>query len=203
MERELDAELAFHLEMQAAEFVRHGMSPEQARIEARQAFGGVEHVKEDVRDTWLARMTEAAVQDIRYGVRSLGRNGGYAAAVIITMALGIGANSAIFSVVNAVVLRPLPYGRGADIVLLRQPRSDVETTGFSLQDIDRLKAATTALDAVVEYHNMYFILLGGEEPARVATGVVSWDYFETLGIAPARSAGRSPRPTTVPARRRR
>jgi putative ABC transport system permease protein len=189
MERELDAELAFHLEMQAAEFVRRGMSPEQARIEARQAFGGVEHVKEDVRDTWLARMTEAAVQDIRYGARSLGRNRGYAAAVIITMALGIGANSAIFSVVNAVVLRPLPYGRGADIVLLRQPRSDVETTGFSLQDIDRLKAATTALDAVVEYHNMYFILLGGEEPARVATGVVSWDYFETLGIAPV--AGRT------------
>jgi predicted permease len=160
------------------------MSPERARFEARKVFGGLEHVKEDVRDTWLARLTEAAVQDVRYGARSLGKNRGYAAAVIITMALGIGATSAIFSVVNAVVLRPLPYGRGADIVLLRQPRSDVETTGFSLDDIDRLKADATTLDAVVEYHNMYFILLGGEEPARVATGVVSWDYFHTLGVSP-------------------
>jgi predicted permease len=189
MERELDAELAFHLDMQAAEYVRRGMSPERARLEARQLFGGLEHIKDDVRDTWLARLGEAIVQDARYGARSLGKNRGYAAAVIVTMALGIGANSAIFSVVNAVVLRPLPYGRGEDLVLLRQSRTGIENNGFSLEDIDRLKSSTTTLDAVVEYHNMYFILLGGEEPARVAAGVVSWDYFDTLGILPA--AGRT------------
>src|SRR5262245_51238605 len=189
MERELDAELAFHLEMQTAEYVRRGMSPERARFEARQLFGGVDHVKDDVRDTWLSRLNEAVLQDVRYGVRSLRKNRGYAAAVIVTMALGIGANSAIFSVVNAVVLQPLPYARGNDMVLLHQSRTGVNDNGFSLKDIDRIKAASTALDAVVEYHNMYFILLGGEEPARVATGVVSWNYFQTLGITPI--AGRA------------
>jgi putative ABC transport system permease protein len=184
MERELDAELAFHLEMAAAEYVRRGMSPERARREARQIFGGVEHVKDDVRDTWLVRVGEALAQDVRDGVRGLAKNRGYAAAVILTMALGVGATSAIFSVVNAVVLRPLPYGRGSDLLLLRQARDGVDNTGFSLLDLDAIKAASATLDAVVEYHNMYFILLGGEEPARVAAGVVSWDYFDTLGITP-------------------
>ena len=68
---------------------------------------------------------------------------------------------------------------------VRQARTGIETTGFSLLDVAAITRASTTLDAVVEYHNMYFILLGGEEPARVATGVVSWDYFDTLGIVPA------------------
>ncbi|HET7219457.1 MAG TPA: ABC transporter permease, partial [Vicinamibacterales bacterium] len=184
MERELDAELQFHLDMQAAEYVRQGMSPERARTAARQLFGGIEGIKDDVRDTWLTRFIETFVQDARYSVRSLRQNRGYAAAVIVTMALGIGANSAIFSVVNAVVLQPLPYARGADLVLLRQQRTAVPDTGFSIADIEDVKRLSTSLDAVVEYHNMYFILLGGNEPERVATGVVSWDYFQTLGVAP-------------------
>jgi putative ABC transport system permease protein len=185
MERELDSELAFHLEMAAAEYVRRGMSPERARREARQIFGAVDQVKDDVRDTWLVRFGETLAQDIRYGIRALGKNRGYAAAVILTMALGIGANSAIFSVVNAVVLRPLPYGHGDDLLVLRQPRNGFENVGFSHLDLAAIRKASTSLDAAVEYHNMYFILLGGEEPARVATGVVSWDYFDTLGIKPA------------------
>jgi len=185
MERELDAELAFHLEMAAAEYVRRGMSPERARREARQLFGTVDQIKDDVRDTWLVRFGEALAQDARYGARSLGKNRLYAAAVIITMALGIGANSAIFSVVNAVILRPLPYGRGDDLFLLRQSRTGADNIGFSRLDIDAITAGSASLDAVVEYHNMWFILLGGEEPARVATGVVSWDYFDALGVVPA------------------
>ena len=118
------------------------------------------------------------------------------------MALGIGANTAIFSVINAVVLQPLPYSRGEDLVLLRQARTGVENTGFSILDIDDIKSLTTALDSVVEYHNMYFILLGGNEPERVATGVVSWDYFDTLGRHP-RSAGRFVLATTRTTHQRR
>jgi putative ABC transport system permease protein len=184
IERELDTELLFHLDMQAAEYVRQGMSPERARRAARQLFGGIEQVKDDVRDTWLTRLIEAFLQDARYSIRSLRKHSGYAFAVIATMALGIGANSAIFSVVNAVLLQPLPYERGDDLVLLRQQQSQVENRGFSIKDIDDIKAMSTALDAIVEYHNMYFILLGGDEPARVATGVVSWDYFDALGVKP-------------------
>ena len=189
MERELDTELEFHLDMLAAQYVERGMSPDNARRAARQIFGVVDRVKDDVRDTWLTRTLEAIGQDVRYGMRGLRRYRGYAAAVIATMALGIGANTAIFSVVNAVVLQPLPYQRGDDLVLLRQARSDRENTGFSINDIDDIKALTTTMDAVVEYHGMYFILLGGWEPARVATGVVSWDYFDTLGIRPLLGRG--------------
>src|SRR5262245_12763344 len=189
MERELDAELAFHLDMLAAEYARQGMPPDRARREALQLFGGVDHIKDDVRDTWLTRLVETIGQDARYGARSLRKHAGYAIAVIATMALGIGANSAIFSVVNAVVLRPLPYERGEDILLLRQSRTTSQDRGFSNRDIADVRSMTTTLDAVVEYHDMYFILLGGQEPARVATGVVSWNYFDTLGIRPLLGRG--------------
>ena len=184
LEQELDAELQFHLDMQVAEYVRQGMSPERARVAARQLFGGVEGIKDDVRDTWLTRLVETGVQDARYSLRGLRKHAGYTLAVIVTMALGIGANSAIFSVVNAVLLQPLPYTRGDDMVLLRQERTGVESVGFSLKDIDDLRTMSKTLDAVVEYHSMYFILLGGAEPARVTTGVVSWDYFDVLGVEP-------------------
>ena len=89
MERELDAELQFHLDMLAAEYVRRGVAPDVARRTARQTFGGVEGVKDDVRDTWLMRLLETFAQDVRYGARSLRRQKGYALAVIVTMALGI------------------------------------------------------------------------------------------------------------------
>ncbi|HSC29021.1 MAG TPA: ABC transporter permease, partial [Vicinamibacterales bacterium] len=184
MERELDAELQFHLDMLAAEYVRQGYAPQAARRTARQLFGGVEGIKDDVRDAWLTRLVETLGQDIRYGLRGLRRQAGYALAVVITMTLGIGANTAIFSVVNAVVLQPLPYARGEDLLLLRQPRTGVDNTGFSIVDIDDIRQRSASLDAVVEYHNMYFILLGGEEPERVAAGVVSWEYFQTLGVSP-------------------
>ena len=184
MERELDAELQFHLDMLAAEYVRQGVAPDAARRTARQLFGGVETIKDDVRDAWLTRLVETFNQDVRYGVRGLRKQAGYALAVVVTMALGIGANTAIFSVVNAVVLQPLPYTRGEDLLLLRQASSGAENNGFSLLDVHDIRRLSSSLDAVVEYHNMYFILLGGDEPERVATGVVSWDYFQTLGVKP-------------------
>ena len=184
MERELDAELQFHLDMQTAEYVRQGLGPEVARRHARQLFGGLDGIKDHVRDAWLTRLLETFTQDIRYGLRGLRKQPGYALAVAVTMTLGIGANTAIFSVVNAVVLEPLPYARGEDLLLLRQTRTDVDNAGFSILDLDDIRRRTTALDAVVEYHNMYFILLGGVEPERVAAGVVSWDFFQTLGVTP-------------------
>jgi hypothetical protein len=129
VERELDAELRFHLDMLAAQNVALGMSPQDARRAARQTFGGVEQVKDEVRDTWIARVLETAAQDARYGTRSLRSNAGYSLAVIATMALGIGANTAIFSVVNAVVLQPLPYERGDDLV-----HSDSRETSSRMPD---------------------------------------------------------------------
>src|SRR5574338_408681 len=183
VERELDAELRFHIDMLTEQKIRAGMSPEAARAAALRAFGAVDRVKEDVRDTWLSRLVETFAQDVKYGVRNLRRSRGFALVVIATMALGIGANTAIFSVVNGVLLRPLPYRNGQQLVVLhqQQPLVNVPDRGFSYKEIVDYRGAR-ALDGVVEFHNMWFILLGRAEPQRVSTGVVSANFFDVLGV---------------------
>ena len=130
-------------------------------------------------------------QDLRAALRGFVRNRGFAAAVVLTMALGIGANSAIFSVVHGVLLRPLPYTNGDGILILRQqrPLAGIQTQGFSALEMEDYRRQSKTLESIVEYHNMYFVLLGRGEPERVATGVVSWDYFDLFGVRPV--AGRT------------
>ena len=187
MEQDLDRELSFHVDMLTEQHVRAGMPPDEARRIALNTFGGIERVKDDVRETWLSRVLETLAQDIRYGLRNLRRDPGFALVVVATTALGIGANTAIFSVVNGVLLRPLPYANGDRIVVLRQqqPLANVDDTGFSAHEIEDYREQARSLDGVVEFHNMWFILLGRPEPERVATGVVSWNYFDVFGVQPA------------------
>jgi putative ABC transport system permease protein len=185
LERELDAELQFHIDMLAAQNVASGMRPDDARREALRAFGALDAVKANVRDAWLSRFVEVVWQDVRYGLRSMRRSPGFALAVIGTMALGIGANTAVFSVVNSVLLRPLPYADGERLVVLRQarPRAGVPDIGFSALDIADYRRSRSVTD-VAEFHNMWFILLGRNEPERVSTEVVSANFFDLLGIRP-------------------
>src|SRR3954470_10566338 len=184
-ERELDAELRYHVDMLVEQNLRQGMAPDAARREALSLFGPVAGIKDDVRDTWLSRFLETAAQDVRYGLRNLARNPGFAFIVLVTMALGIGANSAIFSVVNGVLLRPLPYKDGDKLVVLHQGQGDpvANDTGFSPKEMDDYRQAQS-LSGVVEFHNMFFNLLGRAEPERVSTGVVSANYFDVLGVKP-------------------
>jgi putative ABC transport system permease protein len=125
-------------------------------------------------------------QDISLALRGLVRNPWFAAAVVLTMALGIGANTAIFSVVHAVLLRDLPYAHGERMMILRQqrPRINVPNQNFSAKEIDDYRTMAGSLDEVVEFHSMWFILLGRGEPERVQTGVVSHNFFESFGIKP-------------------
>lgn len=111
IERELDDELRYHIERQSEQNIRMGMNPEAARDAARRAFGGVEQAKELSRDARGARWIEDLWQDLRYGLRMLAQNPGFTLVVAITLALGIGANSAIFGLVDAAFLRPLPSQR--------------------------------------------------------------------------------------------
>jgi predicted permease len=186
LESDLERELAFHLDMLTEQNIRAGMSPIEARAAALRNFGMVENVKDAVRDTWLSRVAETLAQDVRYGLRNIARNRGFAFVVVMTMALGIGANTAIFSVVNGVLLRPLPYRNGERIVVLRQqrPLAGVDDMRFSPTEMTDYRRQTTALDAVVEFHSMWFILLGRSEPERVSTGVVSTNFFEMFGVKP-------------------
>ena len=186
LEADLDRELRFHVDMLTERHVRAGIAPAEARRLALGAFGSVERVKDDVRDTWLSRLVETLGQDVRYGLRNLRRNPGFAAVVVVTMALGIGANTAIFSVVNGVLLRPLPYAHGDRLVVLHQqrPLAGIEDTNFSYREILDYRTLAQSLDGVVEFHDMWFILLGRPEPERVATGVVSAGFFDVFGVQP-------------------
>jgi putative ABC transport system permease protein len=123
-------------------------------------------------------------QDARYGLRTLTKSPGFTLVMVLTLALGIGANTAIFSVVDGVLLRPLPYASGDRIVHLAQPAVGVEDAGFSPLEIADLRAQSQTLDDVAEYHSMPFILIGENEPLRVQTGVVSAQFFDMMGVRP-------------------
>ena len=122
-------------------------------------------------------------QDAGFALRMMRKSPGFTVAAILTLGLGIGANSAIFSVVNAVLLKPLPYERGDRLVVLRQRMGTMDQR-FSASDTNDYRRQSRSLDGLVEYHNMNFILLGRSEPERVETGVVSWNYFDVFGVKP-------------------
>src|SRR5215475_8768984 len=120
VEQELDDELRYHIEQQTEQNIRIGMNPEEARNAARKAFGGVEQAKERSRDVRGAQWLEEFWQDLRYGARSLLRNPTFSITAVGILAIGIGANTAIFSVVYAVILRPLPYTGSERLVMIEE-----------------------------------------------------------------------------------
>ncbi len=194
LEDDLAAELSAHIAMQAEENERRGMSAEEARRAAIVAFGGVENAKEACRDAWGLRAIDALAQDARFALRNLGRTPGFVVAVVVTLALGIGANTAIFSVVNGVLLRSLPYADPDAVVQMHQVRPEQgDEMGFSVKELADFRAQATTLADVAEYHSMNFTLLGRAEAERVRTGVVSASYFDLLGVAPV--LGRTFRPS--------
>jgi putative ABC transport system permease protein len=186
LEGELDRELSFHIDMLTQQNIRAGLAPAEARRLAIRHFGAVDGVKEAVRETWLSRAFETLGQDVRYGFRNIRRGPGFALVVVLTMALGIGANSAIFSVVNGVLLRPLPYANSDRLVVMRQERPLAGATDvpFSFKELEDYRQQAASLDGVAEFHEMWFILLGRPEPERVSTGVISANFFGLLGVKP-------------------
>jgi putative ABC transport system permease protein len=125
-------------------------------------------------------------QDIRYGFRMLTKNPGFTLVVIIALALGIGVNTALFSVVYGILLKPLPYAQGKELVVLQQDfaKSHQPNVFFSVKEIQDYREQAKSLAQVEEYHGMSFILLDGQQPDNVQTGVVSAHFFDLLGVKP-------------------
>src|SRR5258708_37285656 len=122
-------------------------------------------------------------QDTGFAVRMMRKNLGFTIAAIVVLGLGIGANPAIFSVVNGVLLKPLPYEHGERLLMLNQRTARGGGIGLSsVPELNDYRQQNRSMDGIVEYHNMQFILLGRSEPERVETGVVSWSFFDLFGV---------------------
>ena len=190
-ERDVDEEIRSHLAISARERIERGEDPEAARLAALREFGYVPHAREAIRRVWYSRwydMAEALAQDIKVGARSLMRAKGLAATVVITLALGIGANAAIFSVVRGVLLRPL-VNRGEDrLIYVRQsaPGLGIANMTFSMAEYNDIKArATKTVGAFGDFSTIDFTLLGEREPRVIHAGVVGGSYFDVMGLRPA------------------
>ena len=186
LDRQLDAELRFHIDMEAEKYVRQGMTPEAARRTALRRFGPMERLKDETREARGLAWLEQLMQDVKYGARMLARNPSFTLFAVLTLGLGIGANAAIFSVINGVLLKPLPYENGDRLVLIQQttPLTTQPNFGVSIKELYDYRAQLASFENLVEFHQMSFDLLRRGEPDRVAAGVVSPNFFDTLGIKP-------------------
>ncbi len=187
LEEELDEEVRSHLEMLVEENLRKGMSSEEARYAALRSFGGVEQVKETYREQRGLPMIETLFQDVRYGLRQLRRNPGFTAVAVITLALGIGANTAIFSVVNGVLLRPIPYSRPSRLVQIFSTNQLWHATqiAVSAADFPAIQGQARSFAQMALFNFSSANLTGQGEPEQLSTIQVSPDFFPVLNVPPA------------------
>jgi hypothetical protein len=188
---ELDEEIRGHMALSVKERIERGADPEAARRAALREFGYVPAVRDSMRRVWYSRWhdeAEALARDIRFAWRSLVRAKGLTGAVVVTLALGIGANAAIFSVVRSVLLSPL-VNRDADrLIYIRQTAQGIGTENltFSMPEIADLKSRVTTIAAFGDFSTVDLTLIGfGMDPRLVKAGVVNGSFFEVMGLRPA------------------
>ena len=184
-DQELDEEIESHLQMHIAESVRLGMTPEIARREARIQLGGIESMKEAYRDQRGLPLLETLWQDVRYGARMLRKNPGFTTVAVLTLAFGIGANTAIFSVVNDVLLRPLPYREPGQLAQLSMDQSGRADTFIDSAIFLEVKAQSQSLARIAAYSGGDMTLTGAGTAERMVCGGVTVDFFPLLGVQPA------------------
>src|SRR5262245_56327283 len=161
LDRQMNAEVRFHIDMETEKNVRQGMTLDDARRRALKDFGPMEKHKEETRDARGVGSFEKLIADLRYGARSLIKRPGYTLLAVLTLGLGIGANTAIFSVINGVLLKPLPYENGDRLVIVRQsaPLAGQRQVGVAIAEYFDYRAQADVFDGLVEYHQMSFDLL--------------------------------------------
>jgi putative ABC transport system permease protein len=186
LERDLEEEMRLHVDLRTEQLRGGGVTEGDARAAARRRFGSTLRLREEGADAWGWRWLEQLAQDVHFAARMLGRQPGFAATAIVTLGLGIGANTAIFSALNGVVLKPLPYTNGERLVIVRQSAAGigVADAGVSVREYYDYLEQARSFDALVEYHQMFFDLLRRGAPDRVNVGVVDHNFFPVLGIEP-------------------
>jgi predicted permease len=183
---DLRDELQGHLEMEIAEYIRRGMHPDEARRKALLASGGLTQAAEAVRSQRGLPWLESIGADIKYAWRTLRHSPAFTAVVVLTLALGIGANTAIFSVVRAVVLKPLPHRDGERLVYLRHSMDAPggENILFSVPEVRDFRDGAKSLGGIAEYSPFSVTLRGENDAVRVSAGLVTGNFFEVMGLSP-------------------
>src|SRR5882724_884777 len=183
-EEELNAEVQSHLEMAAKDRVERGEPAREAERAAKREFGNVGLVKEVTRDVWGWGSLERLIQDFRFGVRMLAKSPGFAAVAILTSALGIGANTALFSVVNGVLLNPLPYPNPEQLVTLAESKPNFDSGSISFPNFKDWRKQNQTFSMMAIYRSTSFTVTGLGEAEQVRAQLVSADLFPALGVRP-------------------
>jgi putative ABC transport system permease protein len=187
LESEMDAELRFHLDAFTEDLMRQGITPTEARCRARLEFGAIEGAKEECREARGAGLTDAIFRDLRFALRTLRKSPGFTAVAVLTLALGIGANTAIFTVISAVLLRPLPFPHSSQLldISATSARFDFERLNVSWPDLTDIRSSAESLAVVTPYQYATSELSGTGSPERVEVADITEGFFPTLEIAPS------------------
>jgi putative ABC transport system permease protein len=185
LDRELADEVRAHLELAERDAMASGLSPEEARRVARRHFGSIDVMTEVHRDRRSVRWMETLAKDCRYGLLLLKRDPGFAFIAISVMAIGIGANTAMFSLMDAVLLKPLPYPEPERIVRVWEAPTPTSRNGISTLNFVDWKRLSTSFEALSAVRGLNVALTGEGEPARLSGTLVSADYFDVFGVKAA------------------
>jgi len=185
LDGDLSEEMQAHLDLMTSENIERGMPADEARAAARRAFGNLTRTQENAHEAWQFPRLETILQDIRYGLRGIRRSPSFSAVVILTLALGIGANTAIFSVVYSVLLRPLPYPNGERLVRLGESTAQASGIAVTWVNFQHWRAESTAFEDMAAVTGADFTLTGRGDAVLTHARLVTSDFFGLTGMTPA------------------
>ena len=186
LERELDDEVRFHLEMQIEDNLKAGMNPAEARYAALRSFGGIEPMKEMYRERRAFAVVETTAQDLRYAVRTLGKSPGFTTTAVAVLALAIGVNTAMFSVLNAVLFRPLPYKSPEQLVMLwsQDPSKNLREGRTAYWNVEQWRSQSESFAAMAFFDGVSATLTTADRAEKISVLRTSPDLFPLLGVQP-------------------